>query len=172
MTRFLLLLLPLHALAASSICPASPASVHAKCELTVTFEEPCNEVMDEMQARIKSNKWVDPHNQGTYTLGSGPASDTRLEVSRTTGDNRYTDKMAIEFEASSSSGGCTIQACSTSQVTSVLDYSTNFCNLRNLYCNSSDNCAAIHHELTYTEGYDDCWQRTADKCNTNKKSDL
>ena len=164
----LLFLLPLRHVIAS-VCPKSPASIHARCEMTVRFDQPCKQVKKEMWARIKSKKWVDPHNQGTYALGS--ISDTRLEVSHLTGDKFYFDKIAIEFEASANKS-CRIKACSASQDTYVFDYSTNFCNLHNLYCNSSDNCAVIHHELTYTEGYDDCWQRKAAKCNTNQKSDL
>ena len=154
-----------------SVCPESPASVHAKCELTVRFDQPCDKVMHEMLARITgSSQWVDPHNQGTYAMES--ASDTRIEVSHVTGNKLYTDKMAIEFEASANKS-CTIKACSASQDTYVFDYSTNFCNLRNLYCNSKeDGCPVVNHELTYRERYHNCWQRKAANCNTNQKSDI
>lgn len=159
---------------ASSVCPSSPASVHAKCAMTVKFDQPCDMVRREMESRVTSKTWVDPHNQGTYTL-SDSSSKGRMEVSRLTGDKRYTDKMAIEFDSTGKKGGCTVRACSTSQVTSMLDFSTNYCNLRNLYCNSqADGCPVVRHELTYQEVYDNCWQRTVAKCISSppKKSDL
>jgi hypothetical protein len=173
----LFILLVPHIIMASSVCPVSPASVHAKCAMTVKFDQPCDVVRREMEGRIQSTTWVDPHNQGTYTI-SDSSSEGRIEVSRLTGDKRFTDKMAIEFDSTGDKGGqgrCTVRACSTSQVTSILDFSTNYCNLRNLYCNSeTDGCPVFQHELTYQEKYDNCWQRTVEKCISSlpKKSDL
>ena len=43
--------------------------------------------------------------------GSTP---TTYQISRRTGDNRYTDKMDLAFTASG--GGCQVKACSESQV--------------------------------------------------------
>ncbi len=166
-----------HIIMASSVCPISPASVHAKCAMTIKFDHPCDVVRSEMEGRIQSTTWVDPHNQGTYTILDS-SSEGRIEVSRLTGDKRFTDKMAIEFDSTGDKGGqgrCTVRACSTSQVTSILDFSTNYCNLRNLYCNSeTDGCPVFQHELTYQEKYDNCWQRTVEKCISSlpKKSDL
>jgi hypothetical protein len=113
-----------HIIMASSVCPISPASVHAKCAMTVKFDQPCDVVRSEMEGRIQSTTWVDPHNQGTYTI-SDSSSEGRIEVSRLTGDKRFTDKMAIEFDSTVDKGGqgrCTVRACSTSQVTSILDF--------------------------------------------------
>ena len=142
--------------------------------MTVTFDQPCDMVRSEIESRIQSKAWVDPHNQGTYGLLDS-SSEGRMDVTRLTGDKRYTDKMAIEFDSvGGGTGGCTIRACSTSQVTSVLDFSTNYCNLRNLYCNSeTDGCPVVRHELAYQEKYDNCWQRTVAKCiSSPPKSDL
>ena len=49
-------------------------------------------------------------------------------------------------------------ACSESQVNSVIDYSTNYCNLHSLYCNSSDGCPTAGTDLTYSESYSSCSQ--------------
>eukprot|EP00545_Synedropsis_sp_CCMP1620_P012707 CAMPEP_0119029422 /NCGR_PEP_ID=MMETSP1176-20130426/40511_1 /TAXON_ID=265551 /ORGANISM="Synedropsis recta cf, Strain CCMP1620" /LENGTH=155 /DNA_ID=CAMNT_0006985763 /DNA_START=1148 /DNA_END=1615 /DNA_ORIENTATION=- len=152
----------------ASVCPDTPARVHASCEMTVTFDQSCEKVKNEVEARANSSNWVDPHNKGTYTLEI--ASGTRVAISRLSGDGLYTDKMALEF-ADTDSNGCIVSACSASQVTSVLDFSTNFCNLYNLYCNSEDGCAVVGDELTHSERYDSCWQRSVEKCNTMKKDE-
>lgn len=121
--------------------------------------------MAEMLARVSGdNGWLDPHNAGTYAVSS--SSDTSLSVSRTTRNGAYIDLIAFELE-SSASGGCVVSACSESQVTSIADFSTNFCtrtrrpkvtntplavsdmsdrvlmtagNMHNLYCGSAEGC--------------------------------
>merc|ERR1712146_641558 len=65
------------------------------------------------------------------------------------------DKMTLTF-SSSTWGGCTMSACSESQVTSVVDYSTNYCNLHDLYCGSADSCKYVQHDLTYSENNISC----------------
>lgn len=46
-----------------------------------------------------------------------------------------TDKMIFTFsDFPGSHPSCGIHACSESQVFSLKDFSTNYCNLRNLYC--------------------------------------
>ena len=37
------------------------------------------------------------------------------------------------------------------QVTSVADFSTNYCNLRNLYCGTDDGCVDVTSDLGVTE---------------------
>merc|ERR1719491_1346509 len=102
--------------------------------MTVTFPSTsCAVVQTEMTRRISGdNDWVDPHNGGTYTRFLGD-TDTKLEGSRLTGDQKYTDFFGIEF--SDEGGDCRVQACSESQGPSYLDFSTNYCNLHSLYCN-------------------------------------
>ena len=73
--------------------------------------------------------FVDPHNGGTYSV-TGETADA-LTGQRTTGDGKYTDKFDFTFTGNGE--GCEVEACSESQVTSVIDYSTNYCNLHVLY---------------------------------------
>lgn len=127
-------------------CPGSAAAVHASCKVTAALPTSCDAVRAEMLARVKGqfDDWHDPHNNGTYAVvddsGSGKLSFTRL-----TGDRKYTDKMILTLEGRKDS--CLVRGCSESQVTSVLDFSTNFCNLRMLYCGADDGCK------TLTAGY-------------------
>lgn len=67
------------------------------------------------------------------------------------GAGTYTDKMDLMFAASGTAAGnamgCEVTACSESQVTSYADFSTNYCNLRNLYCGSDDGCPYALRDL-------------------------
>lgn len=132
-------------------CPGSDAWVHASAEVTVSFASTtCDAISTEMKARVsKENGWVDPHNGGTYTLTS--SSSTGLAGTRATGDGKYTDKFAFELETVGS--GCKVTGCSESQVTSIADFSTNYCNLHDLYCGSQDGCSAAgaSGDFKYTE---------------------
>ena len=62
-------------------------------------------------------------------------------AARVTGNGAFRDKLAFHFEpqggAGPTSGTCKLTACSESQVDSIIDYSTNYCNLRNLYGHST-----------------------------------
>merc|ERR1711871_1148978 len=129
-------------------CPGSSAWVHAKTQLTVAFTNTCDEVKAEINRRVKgtqSGSWRDPHNGGVYTVTSSDAST--MSFDHQTGNKKYTDK--IKFTFSDSETGCSIQACSESQVTSVLDMSTNFCNIHDLYC--TDDACHTGAQLSYTE---------------------
>ena len=94
-----------------------------------------------------SGAWTDPHNGGKYAVASSSA--TALAGTRTTANGQYTDKFAFSFAAVSA--GCELEACSESQVTSVADFSTNYCNLHNLYCGSQDGCTPAGSDYAYTE---------------------
>jgi len=50
------------------------------------------------------------------------------------GHMTYTDKQIFTFQGSAST--CTISACSASQGTSLKDFSTNYCDIRNLLVGS------------------------------------
>jgi hypothetical protein len=158
-----------HAAASSTSCPGSPAAIHAKCEMTVTFpQSTCREVREEIFGRIAGeNEWADPHNGGTYTLLS--SNDNMIQASRRTGDDKYTDLFQYNFVSSNTDNNtCIIKACSESQVTSVLDYSTNYCNLHSLYCNANgDGCPIVQHELQYMEDFKNCRQHQAAMCLSN-----
>merc|ERR1712078_730276 len=52
------------------------------------------------------------------------------------GGKVYTDKQIFTF-SDSADGTCEIQACSQSQGFSVMDFSTNYCDIHNLYCNDA-----------------------------------
>merc|ERR1712070_1239170 len=130
-----------------STCPGSAAWVHAKTEISVSFSNSCADVMKEIEARVKG-PWTDPHNNGTYTITSSSA--TQMALNHVTGSKKYTDKVLLTFSGSGST--CSVDACSESQVTSVLDFSTNFCNIHDLYCSDAGcNPIAGGNKLTYTE---------------------
>lgn len=135
-------------------CPGSASKLHAKCEMDVKFSNSCDEVRAEIVGRMQSPTWTDPHNGGTYTLISSNAS--YVSGQRLTGDKKYTDKFDFLFSASGT--GCKVDACSESQVSSIVDYSTNYCNLHDLYCSSSDGCPTVGKDLSYTETYSSCSQ--------------
>jgi len=133
-------------------CPGSGAFSHASMKVTVDAAASCSSVQQEIEARATGN-WVDPHNGGIYTLLS--SSDGIINTQRTTnpatsvGGKVYTDKQT--FELTPVDGGCQIKGCSESQGGSFGDFSTNYCDLRNLYCGSSDGCAVAGNDFTHNE---------------------
>lgn len=133
-------------------CPGSSAHfLHAWCEVTVAATEECHKVADEIVARVNGTsdgRWIDPHNSGTYTILG--RSDSALNIKRITGDKLFTDKATITFQDASGNTGV-IRASSESQVFSILDFSTNYCNLRMLYCGSAQGCQAVKHDFTFKE---------------------
>ena len=175
-------------------CPGSHAHFkHAMCSMSVNFPKPtsCSTVKNEIISRMNGdNGWLDPHNNGTYTVIDNEVVDvqysygddedqydgqmTKITGSRVTGNGQYTDLFTFTLLEQDSSdgntdgGGCVLNACSESQVFSILDFSTNYCNLRNLYCNSKDDgCPIVKYDLDYKETYINCWQRDATKCIPN-----
>ena len=98
---------------------------------------------------------------GHYHLVSSK-NGTETQGTRSTGDGKYTDKFTFSFSASED--GCVVEGCSESQVTSVVDYSTNFCNLYNLYCNTDDKCPIVYTDLTHSEKYTSCSQNDISQC--------
>ena len=136
-------------------CPGSPSATHAKCELALTFSDACADVASEILLRISgTDGWQDPHNRGTYSVTASSAS--QIDGERVTGDGtNYLDKFKFML-AAGASGGCEVTACSESQSPSVLDYSTNYCNLKDLYCNRADGCAIVSFDLAYDEEITSC----------------
>ncbi|CAE7512162.1 unnamed protein product [Symbiodinium microadriaticum] len=128
--------------------------MHAKCHMDVTFQHSCDSIITEIADRVDSKTWTDPHNGGSYSITS--SNSTYLAGQRITGNGKYTDKFDFYFAESGS--GCAVEACSESQVTSLLDFSTNYCNLHNLYCSSKDGCSTMGTDLTYSEKYTKCTQ--------------
>eukprot|EP01063_Lacrimia_lanifica_P030414 TRINITY_DN482_c1_g2_i1.p2 TRINITY_DN482_c1_g2~~TRINITY_DN482_c1_g2_i1.p2 ORF type:complete len:171 (+),score=59.24 TRINITY_DN482_c1_g2_i1:65-577(+) len=127
-------------------CPGSSSFIHAKCQATAHLAEGCDVATAEIKARIAgAGGWVDPHNKGTYAL-VGDESGVITATHATGAAPHYVDKLS--FVLSAEGAGCKVEACSESQVFSVLDFSTNYCNLRNLYCGSAENCPTAGHDLT------------------------
>lgn len=143
-----------HRVEVGATCPGSAAAVHAGVKVQVEAAATCKLVMEEMQARIGGQYalWHDPHNNGTYSLvaGSNATDGEPLELTRATGNKKYTDKLTFTF-AETGSAQCLIRGCSQSQVNSVIDYSTNYCNLRMLYCGAEDGCKVVKHDFKVTE---------------------
>ena len=147
---------------AARACPGSPARMmHASADTHVVFAHSCTDVASEIFNRVNgAGGWVDPHNEGHYSiLSQQPSSGTptKITLSRRTGDDRYTDKMDLTFQPAAGPGGpntgCEIEACSESQVTSYADFSTNYCNLHNLYCGSDDGCPYSQRDLQSHESH-------------------
>lgn len=134
-------------------CPGSGSFIHASMKVTATASATCADVQAEIEARAGGNGWVDPHNGGIYSVldsSSGIVSTQRTTNPATSvGGTVYTDKQI--FVLTDEAGGCKIEACSESQGTSVGDFSTNYCDVRNLYCGSADNCKTVSHDFTHTE---------------------
>uniref|UniRef100_A0A7S2W6X5 Uncharacterized protein n=1 Tax=Rhizochromulina marina TaxID=1034831 RepID=A0A7S2W6X5_9STRA len=130
-------------------CPGSDAYMHASCRVELTTTASCDAARDEIYARVNGqyDAWHDPHNNGTYAVLSDDGSV--LELKRVTGNLKYTDKMDFTFTESGS--GCKLTGCSESQVNSIADYSTNYCNLRMLYCNTADGCSPVTQDLGASE---------------------
>merc|ERR1719240_2424050 len=118
-------------------CPGSAASgIHCGMELTTTAAASCDTVKAEIKARLAgANGWYDQHNRGTYTE---QAYGGDVSASRLTGDKKYTDKMV--FDLTPDGDSCKIEGCSQSQVFSIGDAGTNYCNLKLLYCGSDEGC--------------------------------
>lgn len=130
-------------------CPGSPSWVHASAEVEGIAAASCQDVMEEIKARVTGD-WHDPHNGGQYSLLN--ESTLELDLKRLTGNKRFTDKMIFTFsDFQGSRPECGIHACSESQIFSVKDFSTNYCNLRNLYCGTEDGCEPVKHDFKTTE---------------------
>merc|ERR1719183_255410 len=157
-----LLLSGILALSADPQCPGSGAFFHhAKCKMQVTAQSSCQRVRAEIANRIAGvNGWYDPHNRGRYTLTAN--STASMDVKRLTGDGKYTDKLRFTFDDQGAS--CKFAACSESQVTSVIDYSTNYCNLHDLYCGTKYGCKIATFDFVSSESKQDCSQSDALQC--------
>lgn len=132
---------------ASITCPGSPASMHAGMKLSAVADTTCSAVKSEAKARVEGkNGWTDPHNKGTYTEVEQVDDGVDMSFSRLTGDRKFTDKMV--FTLTDIGSKCKIDACSESQGGSNEDFSTNYCNLKMLFCGSDDQCHPVIHDFT------------------------
>merc|ERR1712087_192501 len=136
-------------------CPGSGSLVHASMEVMATAAASCDDVKAEIKAKASAEGgWKDPHNGGIYSVLTSD-DDSIIKTQRTTnpatsvGGQVYTDKQ--NFELTEVDGKCQIKACSESQGTSVGDFSTNYCDIRNLYCGSADGCSPVHNDFASVE---------------------
>jgi len=135
-------------------CPGSGSLVHAWMEVTTTASTSCVNVKAEIEARASAEGgWKDPHNGGVYSVldSSGSVIKTQRTTNPATsvGGQVYTDKQ--NFELTDQDGSCQIKVCSESQGTSVGDFSTNYCDIRNLYCGSADGCTTVNNDFASKE---------------------
>lgn len=132
-------------------CPGSPVdwSHHASCMETRRFQNPCENVQEEIELRIEKN--LDRKKlPGQYELLStqhGTCSKGSRATSPHAVPGPYTDIFGFLYV--SEPDGCWVTSCSESQVESLCDFSTNFCNMFNLYCNEMDGCESVKHTLNY-----------------------
>eukprot|EP00392_Amoebophrya_sp_AT5.2_P006362 g6374.t1 len=153
-------------------CPGSRAWIHhASCAATFEMNADCDLVKDEVLARVEGkNGWEDPHNHGKYSVLHDDPKKKILSLQRDTNSTpKYTDLMLLTFISTAEDTTCSVSACSESQITSYLDFSTNYCNLRNLLCGSkTSGCkTAKHAELEIVkQDLDDCAQSDAMKCSS------
>ena len=145
MQRCICFTIGLLAVANAMSCPSTSAWPACGMKVTTTASASCASVLAEMKARIAGQygAWHDPHNNGTYTVENYGGT---FSTSRVTGDGKYTDKQI--FTLTDKSDSCQIEACSRSQVTSVLDMGTNYCDLKMLYCGSKDGCKPVKSDFT------------------------
>ena len=144
-------------------CPGPHGGIHAECEIEVSLDYPCANVSTEIISRMHGDSgWTDPHNGGNYTVET--ASPTEITGQRTTGKApHYVDKFNIAL-AEDGEKKCKLTACSRSQTTSVLDYSTNYCDLHNLYCGSQFGCKYIMFNFEAQESFGTCKQHDETLC--------
>lgn len=129
------------------LCPPTAATLGIACgmRITTTAAASCSTVLSEMRARVNGQygSWHDAHNNGTYSTQSFGGT---FSASRTTANGQYTDKMI--FTLTGTENTCQIEACSRSQVFSLSDFGTNYCNLKMLYCGTAEGCKPVAHDFT------------------------
>jgi len=137
-------------------CPGG-ALIHASMKVTATASASCSAVEAEITGRTKASQagsWVDPHNGGIYSLTSSENGVIKTERSTNPGTSvpagtTYVDKQI--FVLTDSGDSCKIEACSESQSTSVGDFSTNYCDIRNLYGGSADGYSVVANDFEHVE---------------------
>ena len=156
------------------LCPGSSASDgfgtasnNAWTRVEVLFNHSCDHVDREMMARVRENAggtWMDPHNHGAYSLvRAGEFDDPKsIAFTRHTGDGLFTDALTFmmydigehDGDSGSRSGflavkgvqQCRVYGCSESQGGARADFSTNYCNMRMLYCSAADGCTPFQFD--------------------------
>jgi hypothetical protein len=68
--------------------------------------------------------------------------------------------MIFTLTPGASSSSCKLEACSRSQVFSLLDMGTNYCNLKMLFCGSKDGCKPVAHDFTVAPELTESFQQS------------
>ncbi|CAD7973223.1 unnamed protein product [Amoebophrya sp. A120] len=145
------------------------ADDEAKTEFIGTFNDPADQKLQPLTAK----PWVMRLKRTTnlHDKTGGRLADAK----------QYTDKINLVFVSHGvGTDYCTISGCSESQVFSILDQSTNYCNLRNLVCyaclqnGEKDKCPYVKHSFSNIdwgldeEGKESCTQHDATMCISGK----
>jgi hypothetical protein len=143
--------------------------IRAGCNLTTDFSNSCSDVQSEISQRVfgQTNKWHDPHNNGSYSFVGLPSKEKSIlqRVSGTGSKVKYIDSIELTFEPSQNDDKCRMSAKSSSQVFSILDFGTNFCNINNLYCTDNKACQSFG-DLKYVYTVGKCTDSTIKSCYT------
>ena len=111
-------------------------SLHAHCAMTMTFPvSSCLDAFNAMKDAVET--WTpEPGTAGgSYALWNSE-EELNIWATRTTPVKKYVDDIYFEYTNSTgdfNTKGCTVAAKSRSQSLSYYDYSTNFCNMWNVF---------------------------------------
>jgi len=133
-------------------CPKTAAQTYTASKVEVTANAPCFDVGREIVARVMANvagTWMDLHNNGSYSIWQEPEGAV-VQTQHHTGNHLYYDLQMFTL-TDMGKYKCKIYACSMSQGTSNNDASTNYCNMRNLYCGPEDSCIPVLHPFSTEE---------------------
>ena len=136
---------------------------HARCKIIWEMEEGVS-CTDLEQSVIENVEAFTPGPaEGKYEMIKYEQDSSDLKYvwsTRETPTKHYVDDVLMTFEETN--GKCTVHGYSRSQSASMYDYSTNFCNLRNLFTGK-------YMELKGTPNYSDCKYHEGDHAVTCAK---
>ena len=104
-------------------------SFHANCALQVTYQESCGSIYTLTDFYVRS--WANGGPSGGLYEVFEQADPVYIWTTRTTPVKKYVDDQIFEY--TQTSAGCVVNARSRSQSNSVYDYSTNYCNMWNVF---------------------------------------
>jgi len=137
--------------------------LHASCNITWTFGEPCNDVANKLVQQIetwKTNATCGTGQKCLYSLES--VDGNTLIATHKTPVKFYIDDLKFQFYPSRQSNGCNVVGFSTSRIWyALLDFGTNYCNLHNLVEGAGLQSDRLYSELTRDEV---CTQYTSSNC--------
>jgi len=157
-------------LAAGVTAGIMPYPWHASCQVEWTIGEPCTAVQEKLVNQI--NAWQGDNGCGKvsdtcpkmpcgqnclYDLVS--QNDNEIQATHATPVARYVDDVSFKF--SQTGANCKVEGYSTSQTWyAVLDFGTNYCNMRNLI----DGAGYTEEEILEVTEDSICTQYTSRDC--------